>query len=160
MNTLPKELEDIIYHYSHHLKMNDVMNEMEENLYWCCNCGTHTHENIIPTWKHCVACEEPICFDCNGELKDTEDEECDDCFFTGMIYSNIEQITNHNLTDDEFDTLTNLFAGFHINAKEIMCDFIYIEFEDVIHNKDICLSFDLLYEYMVQFIHDENLDDY
>ena len=28
MNTLPTELEDIIYNYTHQLKMDDVLNEL------------------------------------------------------------------------------------------------------------------------------------
>ena len=129
MNFLPKELENIICHYSHNLKMCDVLEELHENLYWCRNCGTHTHENITPIWKCCEACQLPICSNCSDELKDYENRECDECFFTLMIHSNVELITKHNLTDSEFDDLVNLFAPLHVSGRELICDFIHYTYE-------------------------------
>jgi len=106
MDFLPKEIEDIIINYKsqleHTSKNNIVLNEMEKNKYWCRMCWDLCHKHIIPILKKCDCCEEPICIDCEFTFTDGNNgDECDDCFFHGLIYRSLIGIINRKFTDKE-----------------------------------------------------------
>jgi hypothetical protein len=157
MNSLPTALEEIIHKYSHNLKMNDVLNEFDTNQYWCAICGSCTHESITPVYKQCNSCEDKICVKCINEIlyDNPENIECNDCFFTGMFFCNIEKTTGHDLTDEEFDLGLEILTRLHVSCKEILCDFLYDLSEVIIEDT---LPFDEVYNNILDFIEDTRLD--
>jgi len=159
MDFLPKEIEDIIINYKsqleHTSKNNIVLNEMEKNKYWCRMCWDLCHKHIIPILKKCDCCEEPICIDCEFTFTDGNNgDECDDCFFHGLIYRSLIGIINRKFTDKEHNILCDMLFDLMPYEKQELCDFIYFSFEYIIHDNDLSISFPIIFNIIVDYIDD------
>ena len=162
LHFLPTDLLKIISQFKteidHSIKNEVVLNEMKNKKYHCSMCYDLCHEHMRPIFKNCDCCKEPICIDCDESFTDGNDgDECDDCFFYGMIYCNVISIINRKITDKEHDIIHELLFDIMVYDKEELCDFLYENFEFIIHNDKASMTFPVIYCILVEYI-GENFD--
>lgn len=129
MNTLPTELEDIIYKYTHQLKMNDVLEELCQSFSQCDYCyDDKPHKHLL----FCHRCSIEFCKDCQGWLEDTSGRFCNGCYFERRAFGEIERILGRKLESDELTTVMDLFDSIDEDEKENISDYLrYLRYSPI-----------------------------
>ena len=140
MDFLPKEIEDIIYEYSHHLKMKVILDELKESFYTCRECFYDNFNHII-SYKQCDCCKEPICNYCEEDLECPDNELCNDCFFNHLICGFTEDIIKRKLKDSEYDSLFDLHFDLHWKDKQKIVGYLMYILDLFEKNKDYEIDF-------------------
>ena len=150
MNSLPKELENIVSQYEHNLKMKDVLDELIEKKYNCRICINTCHQTIHPILTHCKCCKKPICVDCNDVFICPQKARCNDCTLQHMIIYNIGKIINNDIWEitkggslEYFDLLNWIYSLSTPDKDELLC-YLSINYEDIIENDDEFLSLEVI----------------
>ena len=157
MNSLPKELQTIIIDYKYQIeysnKMKEIVCEIKEKSYYCGMCYENLHETICPIFKECNCCKQSICEECKDSFTDGNDgDECDDCFFHCMIYSNVESIINRSYQNNEHTILCDVLFDIGPYEKEELCDFLYENFEFIIDSDIATMTFSVIFLIIQEFI--------
>ena len=163
LKSLPSSIEDIIDQYTHQLKMKDVMDELKKHSYFCFCCFRDRNEKIIygKKLRLCECCDEPICEDCfDNFVEGNNGELCNECFYHNIIHSMIDKIIGAEMTDEQFDLFIHLIISLDIMELDILADYIYHEFDDILEGEGDYLSFQLIYNYIDFFIIEEFDNEY
>lgn len=123
MNTLPKEMEDIIYEYTHQLNMNKVLDDLCQSFSRCDYCRVDKHDAHL---SFCKCCSIEFCNDCKSNLEDKNQEYCDSCFYEQMNYLQFEGILERKLSGNELTNVMDFFEELEEGDKREV--FHYINF--------------------------------
>lgn len=148
MNTLPKELEDIIYEYAHHLKMNDIMGELWDGFSICDFCFINKHEMYL---FFCKNCSVEYCSNCKDKFIRKHKGLCNSCYYEEAIFSQIEIMINREYVENELMTIIRLVE--YLDELERLEIFQYL---NSLHQQGISKTFTrILAEltcYIVQYL--------
>ncbi len=155
LEILPTDLQNIIHKYIHNIKMANVLKEMEEHFYICCNCDYLENDCINPKYTNCDYCKNPICSTCEEThcITDPDEEVCDDCFFENMIMGSVERIIGRNYEDDEFVIMTELICDIITDGKEEIAEYILDVFAEFVHEDALILPFHIMYDIIEDYIY-------
>lgn len=101
MNTLPSELEHIVYKYLDNLKKNDLLKELKNSFYVCDCCEIEYSSCINPIYLHCLECKKTICSNCPICPEEYKNDYCHDCILKNDFFYTIEKKLNRQIDENE-----------------------------------------------------------
>ena len=122
MDTLPKELEDIIYGYVHQMKMDVILDQLCQEFSRCDYChDDKPHRHL----SFCKLCSVEFCNECKKDLHDNDGEFCDGCIFEQLTFLEIEKTLERKFTGDELTQVMDLLDTLDEDDKENIFAYVH-----------------------------------